>query len=374
MRAIVATLLGLLSMFNSSQTVAQEIPEVLPQVEFRFWITSGTSALQSRSPLTVGFISKSNERTYGRFQTINPDDVSTFFTMQEMEFSSNGELLSTHRQKLLNEVVEIPTDFDGIEAMVREQLSDDSLRRVSREDGAKLIFLESGIEAKKSLSQRMSGFVFLGQTNIGDINSMDLRKCLSILSVTDDLRRFKYERDREQGEFQFRQVAPSQWIVEKYTIKISNPQLPSEETKEPNPFANTPHPDETQVIGSIDEWNGETASQTMKTVVTYRSSEPATTVRKARITGIQTKTLTPFQFYFPPKEGERVILKSDQQIAAEWRSGRVVRTFDQGVVNDLYKSQFLSPSEPTRWKFFGLVGMLFVVPIASYVLWRFLGR
>ncbi len=63
-----------------------------------------------------------------------------------------------------------------------------------------------------------------------------------------------------------------------------------------------------------------------------------------QIRNISNEVSWPFEFQFPPTNGDAIVLLDNQQIKAIWQDGKIVRAFDGGVAEELASAHFRKPS------------------------------
>jgi hypothetical protein len=69
----------------------------------------------------------------------------------------------------------------------------------------------------------------------------------------------------------------------------------------------------------------------------------------------------PFALRYPPSDGDSVVLMDTQQIKAEWSGGKIVRSFDGGVAEELASARFRSNGR--KYWLLGPIGCLVILAV-----------
>lgn len=187
-------------------------------------------------------------------------------------------------------------------------------------------------ESAESLwRKQMSGFFFLG-----------IASGRNLLKMKVDSNQGKFT---EQGKvFEFR-VDPETHFITELTIKRPpDPPAPPSSSKSNNPFG-TPVRSLGGTTRHAFELTGpDSAKWTYESETRMAGGENVRFTTNNRVFNISNDASWPFRLDNHPENGDKITLMDQQQIAAAWQDGKIVRVYDQGIAEELATAEFQTPT------------------------------
>lgn len=243
--------------------------------------------------------------------------------------------------------IEVERPIDSVAAA--RQLANDALN-----DTKPQYFFYQSNDAVAQWRKRMSDFFFLGETS--KVNLLDVD--------TNPNNRGTVEIDGKKHQFA---IDPeTNFVVELVVNRPPDPLSKGSSSASENPFGPP-----VRSLGGTSEYkfdltDANCAVWTFESNTRMADNGDVRFSEEYRITDLSNDVHWPFKIENHPKNGDKITLMEQQQIAAAWQDGKIVRVYDQGIAEELASAQFLQPKNNNVFR----VVLIASVATALFIVYR----